>query len=120
MDHRKIVYPEFLNDHGTLFGGYMLKWIDEFAYITVSLDYPDNKFVTIGLDNVVFKHAVHHGEILRFSIDEKKRGTTSVAYAVEVFGEKGAGNSDKILFQTSITFVNVNESGAKAPIKLPQ
>ncbi len=118
MDHRKLVYPEFLNDHGTLFGGYMLKWIDEFAYITVNLDFPGNKFVTIGLDNVVFKHAVHHGEILRFAVNQKRVGTTSVEYAVEVYGEKGAGQKDKILFQTNITFVNVSDDGLKEPIKL--
>ncbi len=29
MDHHKLVLPEFLNHHGFLFGGYLLKWIDE-------------------------------------------------------------------------------------------
>jgi len=40
MKHTKIVLPEFMNDQGFLFGGYLLKWVDEFAYVTVRLDYP--------------------------------------------------------------------------------
>ena len=64
MQHRKIVQPEYLNDQGFLFGGNLLKWVDEYAYITASLDYPGNRFVTISLDEVNFKHPVHPGEIL--------------------------------------------------------
>ena len=116
MDHRKIVYPEFLNDHGTLFGGYMLKWVDEYAYITVCIDYPDHSFVTIALDNVHFQHAIHHGDILRFTVQEIKRGRTSVSYGVEVFGEKSTHSSDLVLFATNISFVSVDETGQKVVI----
>ena len=37
MDHRKLVQPEYMNEQGSLFGGYLLKWLDEFAYITASI-----------------------------------------------------------------------------------
>ena len=40
MDHRKLVLPEHLNDQGSLFGGYLLKWLDEFAYISANMDFP--------------------------------------------------------------------------------
>jgi acyl-CoA hydrolase len=49
MHHYKIVLPEHLNDYGFLFGGNLLKWVDEIAYIRVSLDLPERKFVTVGL-----------------------------------------------------------------------
>ena len=64
--HHKIVLRGHLNDYGNLFGGYLLQWIDELGYISVSLDFPGQHFVTIGLDNVEFKHSIREGQILRF------------------------------------------------------
>ena len=119
MDHRKIIYPESLNDQGSLFGGNLLKWVDEFAYITASLDFPGNRFVTIALDDVEFKYPIKESEILRFSVEQIKHGNTSVNYHVKVFGEKLAPK-DQVLFETGIVFVNVDEHGNKQPIKIKQ
>jgi acyl-CoA hydrolase len=117
MNHRKLVQPEHMNDQGSLFGGYLLKWIDEFAYITACIDYPDNRFVTIGLEQVEFRHPIGLGEILRFCVTETRKGNTSVEYLVEVFGEKEAASDKTSLFATKITFVNLDENGNKAPIQ---
>ncbi len=115
MKHRKLVHPEFMNDQGSLFGGYLLKWIDEFAYITACIDYPGNRFVTIGLKDVEFRHPIRLGEILRFEVTETRKGNTSVEYLVQVFGEKETTNTS--LFATQITFVNVTDDGCKTPIR---
>ena len=74
MDHRKLVHPQHMNEQGSLFGGYLLKWLDEFAYITASVDYPGNRFVTIALNNVTFKHPIRCGQILCFSVNETHLG----------------------------------------------
>jgi len=116
MDHRKIIYPESLNDQGFLFGGNLLKWVDEYAYITATLEFPGNRFVTIGLDNVEFKHPIKPGEILRVVVERTRLGTTSVSYQVSVYGEKFAAK-DQILFATAITFVNVDRDGNKTAIQ---
>ena len=117
MDHRKLVQPENMNEQGALFGGYLLKWIDEYAYITASIEHPGNRFVTIGLDQVAFKHPIALGEILRFSVQQTREGRTSVSYLVEVFGEKEAPSDKTALFATHITFVNLDAAGSKAPIR---
>ena len=116
MDHRKLVLPEHLNDQGSLFGGYLLKWLDEFAYITASMSYPGNRFVTIALNNVTFKHQIRCGQILCFSVNMTKLGNSSVEYRVEVFGEIDQPEDRGVLFATTITFVNVTASGEKARI----
>ena len=117
MDHHKLVQPENMNSQGSLFGGYLLKWLDEFAFITACLDYPGRRFVTIALDDVEFRHQIRCGQILRFSVNQKRIGTTSVEYFVEVFGSDESSQAEKVLFATSITFVNITEEGAKAPIR---
>ncbi len=117
MKHYKLVLPEFMNEQKALFGGYLLKWIDEFAYVTVSLDYPDNKFVTISLDNVVFRKPIKVGYILCFVITQSKLGASSIEYTVDVYNAKGSKENKDLLFETKIVFVNVNENGKKQNIK---
>lgn len=117
MKHHKLVLPEFMNEQGALFGGYLLKWIDEFAYVTASLDYPGNAFVTISLDNVVFRKPIKVGYILCFNIVESKMGDSSVEYEVEVYNAKKGAKNKSLLFETKIVFVNIDASGKKKKIK---
>lgn len=116
MDHHKLVLPEHLNDQGSLFGGYLLKWLDEFAYITANIEYPGHRFVTIALKNVEFKHQIACGQILRFSVNRTRVGTTSVEYFVEVVGARSQIEAERVLFATKITFVNITDTGKKSPI----
>lgn len=117
MNHRKLVLPEHMNDQGSLFGGYLLKWLDEFAYITASMEFPGHRFVTIAMNNVEFKHPILCGQILRFTISRARLGGSSVEYLVEVYGEKSNDVTEQVLFATSITFVNLTESGEKKQIQ---
>ncbi len=113
MDHYKLVLPEHLNHYGNLFGGNLLKWIDELAYITANLEFPGNQFVTIALDNVEFRHGVSNGEILKFSIICNYIGNSSVKYNVKAFGTRHHSHTEAILFETNISFVNINSEGKK-------
>lgn len=105
-----------MNDQGNLFGGYLLKWLDEFAYVTVNLEFPGHRFVTIALDNVTFRNPITCGQILRFVITRARLGKTSVDYDVEVFTDNSSAGSKEAVFATRITFVNVDENGTKALI----
>lgn len=116
MEHHKLVLPEHLNDHGSLFGGYLLKWVDELAYITVNIDFPKCKFVTIALDDVEFRHRMECGEILCFSVDRVRQGNTSVSYDVSVRGSRINADRERVLFGTRITFVSIDAQGRKAEI----
>ncbi len=117
MQHYKIVLPEHLNDYGFLFGGNLLKWVDEIAYIRVSLDLPEKKFVTVGLDEVTFRHQIVKGQILCFDCQQTRVGNTSVTYHVQVFGERYQREQRKVLFETHITFVRVDDDGNKIQIQ---
>ena len=119
MEHYKLIMPEHLNHHGFLYGGYMLKWIDELAYITANQEFPGRNFLTIALDNVIFRKAVKVGEIIRFSVERVKLGTTSVQYNVRAYGTRYNAQPDEVLFETRITFVSVDNEGKKKPIRAP-
>ena len=115
MQNFKLVLPEHLNSHGYLFGGNLLRWIDEVAYIAVNIDFPDHSFVTIGLDKVEFHHGIREGVILRFETEQTRLGTTSATYHVQVFDSYDPDRRNVVLFETQITFVNT-VMGRKAPI----
>jgi len=113
METYKLVLPEHLNHYGFLFGGNLLKWIDEVSYITVSLDYPGCNFVTVGMNKVEFKKSIRSGSILCFVTEKSKIGQTSIEYTVEVF-KKSIESGERILvFSTTITFVCLDEKGEK-------
>lgn len=116
MDTYAIVRPEHLNHHGYLFGGALLKWIDEYAWLMASRDFPGCTLVTIGMADIAFKHRVISGSILRFQIEPVKKGATSVRYGVEVFSDEPGATDERHVFSTTITFVGLDEQGQKAPL----
>ena len=116
MDHYKFVISEHLNHYGTLYGGTLLKWIDEVGYITANVEYPNNRFVTISLDNVEFRHRIEVGAILRFSVQQERLGNSSITYSVKVYSADQSYDSELVLFGTNITFVNIDETGSNQRI----
>ena len=115
MENHKLVLPEYLNHYGFLFGGYLLNWVDEYAYIAASIDYPRSNFVTVGMDKVVFKKTVKGGTILKFIVEKTRVGTTSVQYSVHVYRSRASEEKDMI-FSTNVTFVRIDEEERKIPI----
>ena len=112
----KLVMPDHMNQYGVLFGGNLLKWVDETAWMAVSLDYPGARFVTIGMDRVEFKKSVSGGSILRFEVVRQRVGRTSITYDARVFRRELHQSAEDVIFSTDITFVRVDESGEKMPV----
>ena len=116
MEHHKLVLPGHMNQHGFLFGGELLQWIDEFAWITATVDYPGLRFVTVAMDNVQFRKGIDVGEVLRFVVERVNVGQTSVRYRVRAHGIVRQPDPATVLFETTITFVNLDAAGRKAPL----
>lgn len=105
--------PEHLNHYGYLFGGYLLNWVDEYAWITASLDYPGCNFVTRALNTVEFRNTVKGGTILKFITEKAKQGNTSVQYSVNVYRGNVEGGQKDLIFSTHVTFVCIDREGNK-------
>lgn len=116
MDHHKLVLPGHINHYGFLFGGYLLQWIDEFAYITATVEFPGLRFVTVAMKDVQFQRRILTGEVLRFAVERIAVGRTSVQYRVRAHGLVMTGDPELVLFETTITFVSVDADGRKLPL----
>jgi acyl-CoA hydrolase len=65
-------------------------------------------------------HLNHYGylfggtlSLLRFEVDKKRAGTTSVQYTVNVYREDLGTQGGGSVFTTTVTFVCLDETGAK-------
>ena len=107
MENHRLVLPGHMNQYGFLFGGYLLAWVDETAWMAASRDYPGCQLVTVGMREVASKKSVREGAVLRVEADRVRVGETSVSYAVAVW--KG----DEEIFSTEVTLVRVDGEGRK-------
>ena len=119
MDNFTLVRPEHLNHHGYLFGGVLLKWVDEYAWLVAARDFSGCSLVTVGMDASVFHKRVVNGSILRFCILPLHVGTTSVRYSVDIYADAPGASSEEHVFSTTITFVNLGADGVKSPLPRP-
>lgn len=116
MKNYQLVLTEHLNHYGYLFGGTLLKWVDESAYICARLDHPGKSFVTAGMEKVSYKKRVELGSIIVINVENEKTGNTSVTYRVDASVASAAGEDSARIFSTLITFVCIDQDGNKCPV----
>src|ERR1051325_2777736 len=78
-----LVRPHDLNHAGTLFGGTMMAWADEMAFIAATLTYPHCTFVTKVFHEFNFIRGTKDGDIIQIEAEVLKTGNTSVMVAVK-------------------------------------
>ncbi len=83
----KAVLPSTTNHYDTLFGGTLLAWMDEVAFITATR-YGRCPFVTVSIDRTDFKLPIHAGTIVELVGSIEGVGRTSVRVRVDVFRER--------------------------------
>ena len=111
---RMMMMPKDTNAVGSIFGGVIMSLIDQAAFVEASRQAP-RKFVTIAMDKVEFRKSVRQGTILRFLVEQSKRGRTSLQYSVYVYlGD--INEYDKLIFSTTVTLVHVDKEGRKEPL----
>jgi len=116
MQFKTLVRQEHLNQYGNLFGGYMLLWVDEFAYLAAIEDYPCVSFVTRAMEAASFTQSVKLGSVLTFTVTRQKIGHTSVTYDVNVTARDVSSCEPYPAFRTSVTLCAVTKDGRKMPL----
>lgn len=109
---RKWVRPEDLNANGTLFGGSLLRWIDEEATIYAIVQLGNHRVVTKFMSEINFVSSAQQGDIIEMGLRATAFGTTSLTMLAEV---RNMFTRQKILTVDRIVFVNVDEDGRPLP-----
>lgn len=109
---RKWIKPEDLNPHGTLFGGSLLRWIDEEAAIYAIIQLGNKNVVTKFISEIDFVSSARKGDVIELGMEVVKFGQTSVTLRCEV---RNLLTKNVIIRIERIVFVNVDDEGRPTP-----
>ena len=80
---RKLVKPEDLNAGGSLFGGQLLKWIDEEAAIYAMCQLENKKVTTKFMSEIDFISPARVGDVIEIGLELVTIGRTSITIKCE-------------------------------------
>lgn len=105
---RKLIKPEDLNPRGTLFGGQLLKWIDEEAAIYCMCQLDSKNIVTKIMSEVDFISSARLGDVIEIGCEMVSMGTTSITIRCVV---RNKDTQNLITVIDKIVFVHVDDQG---------
>jgi acyl-CoA hydrolase len=109
---RRWVRPEDLNANGSLFGGSLLRWIDEEAAIYAILQLGNRHAVTKFISEIDFVSSAREGDLIEMGIRATQFGRTSLTMRAEV---RNMITRRRILAIERIVFVNLDADGLPSP-----
>ncbi len=114
-----LMTPDLANFSGKVHGGALLKLLDQVAYACASR-FCGQYVVTLSVDQVMFKQAIHVGELVTFKARINHVGRSSMEVGIRVEAENIQKGDVRHTNTCYITMVSVNEDGKSCPApKLP-
>lgn len=111
----KTVFPGITNHHNTMFGGEVMKMMDEIAFITATR-FCRKSFVTISNDKIDYKKPIPAGTIIEIIGEVIHLGTTSLKVEIEVYVEEMYSDSRVKAIDGVFTLVAIDDDKNPIPI----
>lgn len=114
----RMIYPVFpvsANHYDTLFGGQVMAWMDQAAFICATR-WCRRKVVTAHSSAIDFHHAVPVGTIVELIARLVKVGQTSMTVQVELWVEPMHRNERTLACEGSFVLVAVDEHNHPIPV----
>ena len=111
-----LMTPDMANFSGNVHGGTILKLLDQVAYACASR-YSGSYVVTLSVDQVLFKQAIHVGDLVTFLASVNHVGKTSMEVGIKVVAERIPGRTARHTNSCFFTMVAVDEQGK--PTQVP-
>jgi acyl-CoA thioesterase YciA len=114
---RVVMMPRDTNPEGNIFGGVILSFIDQAAFVEARRQ-SCQRYVTVMMNRIEFKKPVHMGDTLALYAQTTKIGRTSIHIHVDVVAERFAepGASVKVT-HADVVFVAIDDQGRPTPIE---
>jgi acyl-CoA hydrolase len=113
-----LVLPGLTNVHGTIFGGYVMQWIDEIAAVA-AVRHAGGPVVTAAVDALHFLAPIQLGALVAMKAQVNAVARTSMEVGVRVEVETVATGERRRTTKAYLTFVAIDEQGrprAVAPL----
>jgi acyl-CoA thioesterase YciA len=88
-DVRVLMLPRDTNGEGSIFGGVILSYIDQAAFVEARRQ-AHHRYVTVAMKEVVFKEPVYVGDVLSLYAQAIRLGRSSITVEVKVLAERFA------------------------------
>ena len=111
-----LMTPDMANFSGNVHGGTILKLLDQAAYACASR-YAGRYVVTLSVDHVTFREAIHVGELVTFLASVNFTGTTSMEIGIKVLTENIRTQTTRHANSCYFTMVAMDEQGK--PVAVP-
>lgn len=98
---RQLIKPGDLNANNTLFGGALLRWIDEEAGIYAMTKLDTKQVVTKFISEIDFVNSAKQGDVIEIGLQFKAIGRTSITFGCivrNVFTKKTIIAIEKLVF----------------------
>jgi acyl-CoA hydrolase len=112
----QIMMPEHANTQGNVHGGWIMKLVDEAGGLA-STRHAGHRTVTVAIDQMVFRHPIHIGDLVLFNAEVTYTGRTSMEVEVKVIAENPI--SGKQIFTNSAFLVYVAIDDNDRPTLVP-
>ncbi len=105
----KVICPNTLNDHETLFGGTAMQWMDEVAYMTATR-FLRKKMVTVSVEKVNFLLPIYSGTIIEITSRVIKIRNVRIKVQVEVYVEEMYAENRQKAIDGVFTFAAIDNN----------
>lgn len=111
-----LMTPDTANFSGNVHGGNILKLLDQVAYACASR-YAGRYVVTLSVDRVIFRQAIHVGELVTFLASINMTGTSSMEVGIKVVAENIRTQETRHVNSCYFTMVAVGDDNK--PVAVP-
>lgn len=115
-EQQYLIRPSHVNHYGRLFGGELMKWIDEIAGI-VAMRHCNANITTAAIDNLQFKAPGYGGQLVVLVGRVTFTGRTSMEIRVDTYVEERDGTRH-VINRAYVVMVAIDEDGT--PIEVPE
>jgi acyl-CoA hydrolase len=105
-----LMTPDMANFAGNVHGGHILKLLDQVADACASR-YAGRYVVTLSVDQVIFRQAIHVGELVTFFASINYTGNTSMEVGIKVVTEDILAKLVRHTNSCFLTMVAIDEQG---------
>ena len=114
---RVVPMPADANQHGDIFGGWVMSQVDIAGSIPASRR-ARGRVATVAVNSFVFREPVLIGDVVSFYAQITREGRTSITVSVEVYAQRNPGEEITVkVTEASLTYVAVGPD--RKPRDLP-
>ena len=111
------VQPHHANNHETLHGGNLMKWLDEIGAMS-AMRFAGETCVTASVDELDFKRPIGIGDTALVEAYVYDAGRTSVRVSIRAWREEPRSGETEKTTESAFTFVAVDADGK--PVAVPE